>query len=169
MVHGDELSYLTIYQKEYNAEMTWCGNRYIYTIILLKSVCRCSQIAGRNSCSIVSGDVSNCSYQLTAYPVSHEFACQFSLDIFLYAKNTKKYREYRVAHATVYLNEAPTGLSTRKGSVKTCVMVGRTDPSNSDNLTGDGGGRVCARVHVCVHSCMHACMWDVLAIHDNNI
>ena len=32
----------------------------IYTIILLKSVFRCSQTAGRNSCSIVSGDVSNC-------------------------------------------------------------------------------------------------------------
>ena len=32
---------------------------YIYTIILLKSVCRCSKTAGRNSCSIVSGDVSN--------------------------------------------------------------------------------------------------------------
>ena len=28
---------------------------------------------------------------------------------FLYAKNTQKYREYRVAHAAVYLNEAPTG------------------------------------------------------------
>ena len=31
----------------------------IYTIILLMSVCQCSQSAGRNSCSIVSVDVSN--------------------------------------------------------------------------------------------------------------
>ena len=31
----------------------------IYTIICLKSVCRRSQIAGRNFCSIASGDVSN--------------------------------------------------------------------------------------------------------------
>ena len=37
----------------------------IYTIILLKFVCRCSQTAGRNSCSIMSGDISNCSYQLS--------------------------------------------------------------------------------------------------------
>ena len=45
-------------------------NRYdIYTIILLKSVCRCSQTAGRNYCTIVSGNVSNCSYRLTVYPV----------------------------------------------------------------------------------------------------
>ena len=29
----------------------------IYTLILLKSACRCSPTAGRNSCSIVSGDV----------------------------------------------------------------------------------------------------------------
>ena len=38
----------------------------------------------------------------------HKFASQFGLAIFLYAKNTQNYREYRVAHATVYLNEAPT-------------------------------------------------------------
>ena len=31
----------------------------VYTIILHKSVCRHSQAAGRNYCSIVSGDVSN--------------------------------------------------------------------------------------------------------------
>ena len=37
--------------------------KLIYTIILLKSVCRCSQTAGCNSCSVVSGDVSNCSYR----------------------------------------------------------------------------------------------------------
>ena len=41
----------------------------IYTIILLKyawlSVCRCSQTTDRNYCSIVSGDVSNCSYWLS--------------------------------------------------------------------------------------------------------
>ena len=33
-------------------------------------VCRCKQTAGRNSCSIVSGDVSNCSYRLTVHPVT---------------------------------------------------------------------------------------------------
>ena len=32
---------------------------HIYTLILHKSVCRRSQTAVRNSCSIVSGDVSN--------------------------------------------------------------------------------------------------------------
>ena len=35
------------------------NNGTIYTIILLMSVCQCSQSAGRNSCSIVSVDVSN--------------------------------------------------------------------------------------------------------------
>ena len=33
-------------------------------------LCRCSQTAGRNSCSIVSGDVSNCSYRLIVHPVT---------------------------------------------------------------------------------------------------
>ena len=41
-------------------------------------------------------------------------------------------------------------------------MVGRTDPSNSDNQNGDGGGLVCARVCVCM------CVRDVFAIYDNN-
>ena len=41
----------------------------IYIIILL-TVCRSYQTAGRNSCSIVSGDVSNCSYRLNAHPVT---------------------------------------------------------------------------------------------------
>ena len=48
--------------------------RNIYTIIFHKSVClsicRLSQTAGRNSCSIVSGDVSNWSYRLTVHPVT---------------------------------------------------------------------------------------------------
>ena len=35
-----------------------------------KNVCQCSQTAGRNSCSIVSGDVSNCSYRLTVHFVT---------------------------------------------------------------------------------------------------
>ena len=39
----------------------------------------------------------------------HEFASQFGLAIFLYAKNTKNYREYRVTCTNVYLNEAATG------------------------------------------------------------
>ena len=34
------------------------------------SVCRRSQTAGRNSCSIVSGDVSKCFYRLTVHPVT---------------------------------------------------------------------------------------------------
>ena len=46
----------------------------IYTIIFLNSVClsvsRRSQTAGRNSCSIVSGNASNCSHRLTVYPVT---------------------------------------------------------------------------------------------------
>ena len=52
----------------------------------------------------------------------------------------------------------------RKGSVN-FVMVGRTNPSNSDNQNGDGGGLVCA----CARVCMHACVRVVLAIYDNNI
>ena len=44
-------------------------------------------------------------------------------------------------------------------------MVGRTDPLNSDNQNGDGGGMevrvrefVCVRVCTCVHASLHACV-----------
>ena len=47
-----------------------CLQQTIYAIILLKSVCRSSQTAGRNSCSIVSGDVANCSYRLSFLPLT---------------------------------------------------------------------------------------------------
>ena len=93
----------------------------------------------------------------------HEFTSQFGLDIFLYAKNTQSYREYRVAHATVYLNGPATGHSTPTKRDVNFVMVERTDPSNYDNQNGDGIGLVCVRVCVC------ACVRDVFAIYDTNI
>ena len=42
-------------------------------------------------------------------------------------------------------------------------MAGRIDPSNSDNLNGDGGrcvqgAQVCEGVCACVRACVHACM-----------
>ena len=72
----------------------------------------------------------------------HEFVSHFGLEFYLYAKNTQNCREYRVAYATVYLNEAATGHSSPVEHAKrgvNFVMVGRTDPSNSDHLNGDGG------------------------------
>ena len=59
------------------------------SIIYLKSVSlsvsRRSQTAGRNSCSIVSGNVSNCSHRLTVYPVTS--SRQFGL-AFFYTRKT---------------------------------------------------------------------------------
>ena len=51
------------------------------------------------------------------------------------------------------------------------VMGGRTEPSNSDNQNGDGGGLVCARVCVCTCVCafVRTCVRDVFTIYDNNI
>ena len=47
-------------------------------------------------------------FVLTESISCREFASQFGLAIFLYAKNTQNYREYRVARANVYSNEAAT-------------------------------------------------------------
>ena len=84
----------------------------IYTIILLKAVClpvlaNCrSQFLldrlGRCLKLFVSTESTSC----------HEIASQFGQDIFLYVKITQNYREYHVAYATVYLNEAATGHSS---------------------------------------------------------
>ena len=97
-----------------------------------------------------------------------EFASQFGIDIFLYAKYTIKYiKKY------------------------TPSWLGATDPSNSDNLNGDGGGgcvrvyvraraRACVHTYVCacvracvraacVRTCVHAYVRDVFAIYENNI
>ena len=40
------------------------------------------------------------------------------------------------------------------------VMVGRTDPSNSNSQNDDGGGLVYSRVcvHACVRECVRACV-----------
>ena len=45
---------------------------YVHKYLYYNSpyLCRCSQTAGRNSCSIDSGDVSNCLYRLTVHPVT---------------------------------------------------------------------------------------------------
>ena len=71
--------------------------QHIYTIIQLKSVCRSSQTAGRNSCSILSGDVSICSYGLAVHPVTRS-----RVILFIREKHPKP-RE------CVYLNETATG------------------------------------------------------------
>ena len=76
---------------------------------------------------------------------AHEFACLSSAKNFLYAKNTQNYREYRVAYATVYLNEAPTASGTgEKGGIY-FVMVGRTPRPIEQRQPGRRWVRACVR------------------------
>ena len=56
------------------------------------SVSRRSQTAGRNSCSIVSANVSNCWDRLTVLSC-HEFASQFGLAFFYTRKTLINYHE----------------------------------------------------------------------------
>ena len=158
----------------------------IYTIILLKSVrpsvrpsvCRCSQTAGRNSCSIVSGDVSNCLYRLTVYPLT---SSRFSSGLaFFYMRKTLKTsgKPGRQCECLFQL-PATSYCHQRSGPSR---LTG-TDPSNSDTATavcvcvGGGCAHVrageCVRpfVRACVHACVRvcACVRDVFEIYDNNI
>ena len=114
----------------------------IYTIILLKSVCRRSQTAGGNSCSFVSGDVSSESTSC------HEFTSQFGLAIFLYAKNIQNLEEFGWP-ARVFI------LMTLLPAMNACGADRHGwAPTNSANLYGSDGG-VCVCSCMCVHACMH--------------
>ena len=141
----------------------------IYTIIFLVSVCRCSQTAGRNSYSIVSGDVSNCSHRLTVHPVTSSRIS--SAYTFLYTKTPKT--SGKAGRQRQCLFQWPATSIVASGT-------GRHGwaPTNSDSLyggDGDGGvcvpARVCARACVRAHACacVRACVRDVFSIYDNNI
>ena len=54
------------------------------------------------------------------------------------------------------MKQLPAIQRRRKGGIN-FVIIGRNDPSNSDNQNGDGGGLVC--VHACV----------MCSIYDNNV
>ena len=73
---------IDLYNKFHTMPLSQLKTITSYTIILLKSVCRRSQTAGRNSCLIVSGDVSNCSYRLKVHPVTSSRACVRMRDVF---------------------------------------------------------------------------------------
>ena len=97
---------------------------------------------------------------------------------FLSSKNIQNYREYRLAHATVYLNEAPTGHSWPAEQAKRWrifihgwahtyrAIVG---PSNSDILDGDGDvrARKCVRASVCVCVCPLYVLKNVIQYYRN--
>ena len=70
----------------------------------------------------------------TASGSTHEYASQFDLAIILYAKNTKKnVRKYRVAGATVQLNEPATSVNAvmverhRPDGAETTAIIAATD------------------------------------------
>ena len=100
---------------------------HVYTIILPKSVGVSKlqvAILGRCLKLFVPTESISC----------HEFASQFGLAVFLYAKNTQNYCEYRVAHTNVYLNEAATAYCLP-------VTVGRSPATtymNGDNNDHSG-------------------------------
>ena len=73
----------------------------------------CLSVLGNYRSQFLLDRIGRClkSFLSTDSTFCHEFASQFGLEFF-YAKNTKNYCEYRVAHAIVYLNEAATVLST---------------------------------------------------------
>ena len=118
-------------------------------------MCRCSQTAGCNSCSIVSGDVSNCSYRLTVHPLTSS-RLSWPSNFFIYEKHSKP-RGNRAASASVYFNgQRPAICHQRSRSSR---LFG-TDPSNSDTATAVCVCGVCVHVfaRVRAHACVRACV-----------
>ena len=127
----------------------WCQPAF-YTIILLKSVCRCSKTAGRNSCPIVSGDVWNWSYRLTAHPLTSSHLSSAE-QFFIREKHQKLGRPRKCLFERT---------SDRPVFARGCKLRHRWAPPTH-------------RQHewwrVCVCVCVCACVCDVFAIYDNNI
>ena len=105
---------------------------------------------------------------------------------FLYAKNTQNYREYRVAYASVYLNEAATSHSTeaKRGRLLSHGWAHRPIEQRQPEWRWVGvcvcvcvyvcvcvSVCVCVCVCVCLRTCvcMSACVHDVFELFDNNI
>ena len=82
-----------------------------------------SATVGRNYCSIVSGDVSSCSYRLSVRTLTDSYFSS-AYQLFCRGKTPKHYPAYRVALTSVQLNELAT---SRKGAVTT-VTVDRQRP-----------------------------------------
>ena len=117
----------------------------------------------RNSCSIVSGDVSNSSYRL----ILSRVRMSVRPSILFYMRKTLKISGKPGGQCQCLFQwPATSHCHQRSGPTRLAV----TDPSNSDTAT-----YVCACVRagacarMCVHACMHACVRDVFAIYDNNI
>ena len=102
------------------------------------SVCRCSQTAGHNYCSIVSGDVSNW-FISTDSTSSHELASQFSLQFFIREKHPK--------HTRLFMKHRPAihGKRNRRKRASTWVVMAV-------------GGLARARASVCVCACVRVCV-----------
>ena len=93
----------------------------------------------------------------------HEFASQFGLAIFLYAKNIQNLGEIGCP-ARVCLNDPATGYECQRSGHHGWVQT------NIANLYhGDGGVCVLAHACACVRTRAYACVHDVFAIYDNNI
>ena len=72
-IHKSTITHTCTHDEHLSPHACTCSRlsgRYIYTIICLKSVCGRSQTAGRISCSIASGDVSNWSYPPEVHAVT---------------------------------------------------------------------------------------------------
>ena len=134
-------------------ECSWCGLLdvstldsqvnwyYIYTIILLKSACRRSQTADRNSCSIVSGDVSNCSYRLKVHPVTSSHLSSAS-NFFIREKHPKSQGNRWPARMFIWMTLLPAMNASGAGRHGWA-------PTNSTNLYGsDCSVCVCSHMHV---------------------
>ena len=142
------------------------------------SVCRCSQTAGRNSCSIVSGDVSisvriDWQYMLSRVGVS------VRPRFFVYAKNIQNYRDYRPPCTRDCLFQWSTDrpfMASGTGEKRAYLRHGWAHIAHVTATTWmvtAVGWRDCARARVCacvcgeVRTCVRA--WCVCRIDHDNI
>ena len=166
---------LTIKTDDIVIERVECFNFNTHSLhgFLLKSVCRCSQTTGRNSCSIVSGDISNSTVRIVWQYILSRVRVSVWPSIFLYAKNTQTLGQIGPPVPVFYFNgQRPAIVTSGAGRRGWLAKTHRIAIRRQRYVCVGGGGgvhafarvRACVRPFVCLFVCACVRAWCVCNI-----
>ena len=111
---------------------------------------------GLNSCSIVSGDASNCSCNLTVHPVTSSRISVWRSIFFIREPPPLQLSLKQSRPLLVNLSESPTGYCLASFKRECPIMTQSLLSAPTQRTATVVGGVWCARVCACVRACIHA-------------
>ena len=135
----------------------------IYTIILLKSVCL-SQLANCRSQFLLDRLMSQTVRLDRKHFLSRVRVSVWTTNFLIREKHAKLSRIPSRPRDFIWMKQRPAidrQRNRRKGAL-TLSWLGATDPSNNDNLNGDGGVRACMSAHACVCACVMCLQYTII-------